>query len=294
MRFSLIVATLGRVDELRALLGSLAAQSFRDAEVIVVDQNDDDRLGWLDSMRGFPMPVRRVRLAIKRASVARNVGLQLATGDLVGFPDDDCLYPPRLLADVARAFAEDPRLGVRAGPAESPHGGTGSGRWQPGSGEIGLRNVWTCVICFNIFLRRDLALAIGGFDERIGPGSPFGSCEENDLVLRAIHSGWRGWYEFDQRVVHPDKTLSPVAVERAFAYGAGMGYALRKHRVPPSVWLTFLVRPLGGCVISLVRLSPRKARYYWRSLRGRAWGFRVFPADHITPLTAINANPTAT
>ncbi len=42
--FSLIVATLGRTDELIAFLESLVAQSERNFEVIVVDQNPDERL----------------------------------------------------------------------------------------------------------------------------------------------------------------------------------------------------------------------------------------------------------
>ncbi len=43
-RFSLIVATISRTDELKRLLESFSRQEFSDYEVILVDQNDDDRL----------------------------------------------------------------------------------------------------------------------------------------------------------------------------------------------------------------------------------------------------------
>ena len=42
--FALILATVGRTVELNRLFDTLAAQSYRDFEVIVVDQNRDDRL----------------------------------------------------------------------------------------------------------------------------------------------------------------------------------------------------------------------------------------------------------
>ena len=41
---SLILATVGRTDELTRMFESLATQTFSDFEVVVVDQNEDDRL----------------------------------------------------------------------------------------------------------------------------------------------------------------------------------------------------------------------------------------------------------
>lgn len=276
MRFSLIVATLGRVEELKDLIRSLAAQTCQDFEVIVVDQNADDRLGWMDDAGQYAFPLRRERSDVHHLSHARNIGLRLAAGEIVAFPDDDCIYPDGILSTVDQAFRDQPELGVRTGPAKASGGGFSSGRWQKESGEITLDNVWYCAIAFNIFFRRELLRSIGAFDEQLGVGGVFGSAEETDLVLRALRTEWRGWYDITQIVIHPDKSLSPIAVKRAFAYGAGFGYVLRKHTVPTRIWLNFMFRPFGGCVVSLARGKIMNAAYYWRTLRGRVYGFSAY------------------
>jgi glycosyltransferase involved in cell wall biosynthesis len=272
MRFSLVVATLGRDAEVAALLDSLLAQGRSDFEVIIVDQNDDDRLGAIEAAYAPRLALRRLRSAVRNANNARNLGLRHARGEIVSFPDDDCLYPPGVLDRVDAAFARDAALAVLTGPAASPDDGLGSGRWRDVSGPIDLSTVWTSVIEFNIFLRRDVALALGGFDERMGPGSPFGSAEGNDLVCRAMARGGRAHYDHALRIVHPDKRLSDVAVERAERYGRGLGFALRRHGAPLATRMTFLVRPLGGVAASLLRGRMHEAGYYWMTFRGRLAG----------------------
>lgn len=44
MNFTLIVATLGRSDEIRRLFDSLLMQSYKEFDVIIVDQNSDNRV----------------------------------------------------------------------------------------------------------------------------------------------------------------------------------------------------------------------------------------------------------
>lgn len=271
MRFSLIVATLGRDRDVAALLDSLLAQGRSDLEVIIVDQNEDDRLGPVEAAYAPRLALRRLRSSVRNANHARNLGLRHARGEIATFPDDDCLYPPGVLDRVDAAFA-DGSLGVLTGPAASPAGGLGSGRWRAESGTIDLATVWTSVIEFNIFLRRDAALVLGGFDEGMGPGSPFGSAEGNDLVCRAIARGWRAHYDIALRILHPDKSLSEVAVERAERYGRGLGLALRRNGAPAAMLLTFLVRPLGGVAASLLRGRMHEAGYYWMTFRGRLAG----------------------
>lgn len=287
MKVSLIVATRGRVGELDALFESLAAQDHAALEVILVDQNGDDRLGPVIAAWQGRLSLRRERSARAHANHARNLGLALARGDIVGFPDDDCILPPGLLARVLAGFAADPSLAILTGPAASPEGGLGSGRWRAEAGPIDATNVWTSVIEFNLFLRRAVALAMGGFDERLGPGTPLGSTEGNDLVLRAIRAGHAARYEPAQRIVHPDKRLTPVAVERAALYARGMGFVLRRHAVPAGVWLPFMIRPLGGVLLSALRGRWLAARYYAATLRGRLEGYRMPGAADGLPLPPL-------
>jgi glycosyltransferase involved in cell wall biosynthesis len=288
---SLVVATLGRVAEIGALFDSLLAQGETPFEVILVDQNPDARLHALVAAYTPRLPLRHLRAPRPHANAGRNLGLRNARGDLVAFPDDDCLLPPGTLARVRAAFDAQPKLVALTGPAEAPEGGPGSGRWNTQPGPITLRNVWTSVIEFNLWLRRDAALALGGFDEGMGPGARFGSAEGNDLVCRALHSGHAARYDPTLRVIHPDKRLTPEAVARAGRYGLGLGFALRRHPVPMAVRLAFLYRPLGGALLALARGRGLHARYYLASLAGRARGMLARPLPWPAPLDPGPLNP---
>jgi glycosyltransferase involved in cell wall biosynthesis len=224
---SLVVATMGRVDELRALFESLLDRQEARFEVILVDQNGDARLAPVVADYAPRMPLRHLKLPRPHANAARNLGLRHARGELVGFPDDDCTLPSGTLARVRAAFDADGTLAVLTGPAAAPGGGLGSGRWRAEGGPITTGNVWTSVIEFNLWLRREVALALGGFDEAMGPGARFGSAEGNDLVCRALAAGHAARYAPELRVVHPDKRLTPEAVARAHRYGQGRRWRWR-------------------------------------------------------------------
>jgi len=287
MQASLIVATKGRDRDLAVLFDSLLAQGVADMEVIVVDQNEDDRLAPIIEAYRDRLVLSWRRSSVANANHARNLGLALARGAVVGFPDDDCVFPAGVLPRVLAAFDADPGLAVLTGPAASPEGGLGSGRWRAAAGPITPENVFTSVIEFNLFLRRAVALALGGFDERLGPGTVFGSAEGNDLALRAIAAGHAARYEPAQQIVHPDKRLTPVAVARAATYGKGLGYVMRRHAVPAGVWVPFFYRPLGGVVVNALRGRMLAARYYWASFRGRLAGFLAGAPGAGLPLSPI-------
>ena len=277
MMLSLVVGSVDRIQELHDLLESFAAQSFREFEVLVIDQNDDDRL--LPVLRPFQeqFSVVHIRSNIRNISHARNSGLAAAKGDLVGFPDDDCTFPPDTMARVMRHFEQDPGLTILAGNYISPAGELINGRWTATSCAIDDKTVWTTVMASSLWVRTGPAREIGGFDPAIGPGTQWGSGEEPDFVLNLLRRGYRGFYDVSIGVLHPDKRMSPGAIARAFLYGAGTGRVLRKHSIAPSITLPYFIRPIGGMVVSLLRARADHLRYYWGTLRGRLFGYMAAP-----------------
>ena len=99
--FSLILATVGRTVELNRLFDSLLVQTFHDFEVIVVDQNQDERLmPIVHRARCLGLAIRHVHYFPPNLALARNAGIAQARGQWLGFPDDDCWYEPHTLEQI--------------------------------------------------------------------------------------------------------------------------------------------------------------------------------------------------
>jgi glycosyltransferase involved in cell wall biosynthesis len=274
MKISLILATKGRVAEVERFVRSLAAQNHGDLELIVVDQNEDDRLKTILSQSSFPFPLVHLQ-SESGLSRARNVGLAFATGDIISFPDDDCWYPGGLLARVADEFQRYPSLDGLTGRSEDGRGQASGGSFSRCKGRVDLRNVWKQGVSYTIFLRSSVCAAVGSFDEELGVGAStrFGSGEETDYLIRTIKLGFKIEYLPDLVVFHPNPTLyNRNHCSKAFRYGLGMGRVLSKHRYAASFNLYAILRPLGGAVLSLVTLQVRKAAYHLAIARGRLCG----------------------
>ena len=280
MKFSLVLATLGRTAEVCEFIDSVTAQKELSIELIIVDQNSDDRLSDIVGSYMDRIAIQHLRSPVRESSHARNLGIAKASGDIVAFPDDDCIYPPGVLQKVARRFQVEPALSLLSGPAIGPNGVWGSGRWTERDGEVKIANVWTCVIEFNLFIRRNILVKVGGFDESLGVGARFGSAEATDLSIRIMRAGGRTYYDTALNVIHPDKRLTHEAARRAFRYGTGLGRVLRKHPPSAAKTLSFFIRPLGGMSLSLIRLRTLEAQYYWNTFRGRVSGYLASNPAH--------------
>lgn len=94
-------------------IGSILAQVHRPLEVIVVDDGStDDSAAIAES---FGTPVRCHCQANGGPPVARNRGLDLARGEIVGFLDADDLFAPDKLAQQLRRLAAHPDRDVVLG-----------------------------------------------------------------------------------------------------------------------------------------------------------------------------------
>ena len=92
-RFSVIIPTHERPALVQEAVSSVLAQTINDFEVIVVDDGSPG-MPDLPSDRRVRLIAHEVNLGV---SVARNTGIEAATGQYVCFLDDDDLYTPERL-----------------------------------------------------------------------------------------------------------------------------------------------------------------------------------------------------
>jgi glycosyltransferase involved in cell wall biosynthesis len=279
MRYSLLLATRGRTQELHQFLRSLMAQTWRDFEVIVIDQNPDDRLVETLAPYAGKIALQHLRSA-QGHSRAFNVGLACVKGDIVAFPDDDCWYDSDLLERVEAWFRENPAWSGITGREIVPTGFSSGGRWDWRPGPITRRNIWRRAITFSIFLRRS-AVEGARFDESlgVGAGSPWGAGEETDYLLRAIQGGHAIYYDPSLGIWHCGRSgpYRPEIFTKARQYGMGIGRVLRKHRYPLHSVAYHLVRPFCGALLYLCEGNLQRARYHWSIFSGRMNGWLTRP-----------------
>ncbi len=276
LKYSLILATIGRSIEVERFLASLDRQTYRSFELIVVDQNDDDRVSsMLESYRdNFEIIYLKSKPGL---SIARNRGLQEVSGDIVAFPDDDCWYPPNLLEAITQIFSRYD-IDIVTGQSRDEENRHSQRFWSSKPSVADVISVWKLAISYTVFIRRYSVESLGGFDVELGVGanSQWQSGEETDYLIRAIVKGYRVCYFPEVFVYHPQKTQSydKATITRARVYGAGMGRVMKKNRYSRIFVYYMLLRPIGGLAFSMLTLRLRKARYYLAVCRGRYAGWK--------------------
>ena len=228
IRFSLILCTVNRDQVVRDYFESLARQQDPPPfEVILIDQNPDDRLLPIVEYFKDMFPIRRYT-AKPGLSRARNIGLSYAEGEIVAFPDDDCTYPDTLLKSVSDFLRQEMVDGISILVTDKQGRQSGTVMYRTAR-RITESNVWRCGVSISIFVKRE---AIGDirFDEELGVGSGtvYGSGEETDFLLNLIHAGRHLDYCPHMVVNHP-VFIGPWTLKRGYLYGNGMGRVLQKH-----------------------------------------------------------------
>lgn len=278
MTFSLIVATRGRTSELTRLFDSLVAQTYQAFDVVVIDQNEDERLAPIVEAFKERLSVTHLCVRPEGKSSALNKGLPLGNGDVIAFPDDDCWYPPVLLENVARLLTEHPDWAGVTGRESASADAVTNERFDLEPGEISLRNIWRRHIAFTMFLRHKDARGIEfNRDLGVGAGTKWGAGEETDFLLRFMHGNRKVYYDPSLVVCHPDwggrGPFTEAYCKKAYAYGMGMGRLLRTYGFPLQTVLKYILRPAGGMVLSVLSGSPSAVRYYRSVLSGRLSGW---------------------
>jgi GT2 family glycosyltransferase len=230
---SLIVCTRNRGARLDAFIEAVRRMRAHVSwELVIVDNGstDDTAPRLATFAASLEAPVTVVAEPKPGLGRARNAGVRAARAALLAFTDDDCYPAIDYIDSVVHAFAEPHRgfLGGRillydasdhpitiradASPIPiPPHSVVPTGLVQGA----------------NMAFRRSVLETIGGFDDALGPGTPFCS-DDVDAVARASAAGFAGSYVPEPIVHHHHGRREPgdiAALWRSYDHGRGAYYA---------------------------------------------------------------------
>ncbi|MCE6949620.1 glycosyltransferase family 2 protein [Cereibacter sphaeroides] len=242
---SVVIPTMNRAAVLLDTLRDLQNQTFRNYEVIVVDQSDEPNPEAEALLPVFDVPARYFYITDFRGlPEARNFGWRQAVNDIVVYTDDDIRCGPEFLQAHFDAHLKTGAAMVAGGITEAKGdrdqpGGTGSFNWwtaTPGANFHKKVEGW-CISgkgC-NFSVRKQALAEVGGFDQNLTVGAAL--YEETELGLRLHTAGFRCWFA-------------------------------------PEAHLTHLAAPMGGC-----RVGPDVVRY----VRGMAHNRALLIYRHLRP-----------
>lgn len=109
MKFSVIIPVYNRIDEVVELLRSLQLQTARNFEVILVEDGSTEPCrAQAEAAAAAGLDVKYFYKENEGRSIARNYGMERATGDYFVFFDSDCVIPATYFATLEQALADNP------------------------------------------------------------------------------------------------------------------------------------------------------------------------------------------
>ncbi len=232
MKYSLIIGTLNRSEQLAYCLESLGAQTYQNYEIIIIDQSDDySTEEYINALQDNRIIYKHVDY--KGLSKARNDGINIATGEGVCLIDDDAYYNNSYLAIANERMASNTILSsfILDTKTNQPFV---KYKERYDNKRLPLKMVLKTCPSAGLILPMRLFKEIGLFDEKLGIGAEFPAGEETDLLLRAINAGYEVKYISDLQLKHPYPVPKEISNEtysatKLASYYRGIGALYKKH-----------------------------------------------------------------
>lgn len=277
MLISLVMPTLNRYDDIDLLMQSLQRQTYKNFELIVIDQNDNNKVEEIVSKYKEEIVVKYVKSDKIGLSYNRNIGIKMAKGKIIAFPDDDCVYEDDTLEKVIKFFEENDDYRLYSCKTMDANKVDCFKKMYDGRCEISSTNIMDTLtsITFFINFKNDNYTR---FDEKLGVGGEYGSGEEIDYVLDLLSKGYKGRYFGENIIYHPAKkhSKSKEKYQRDFNYGRGFGALCKKEIVYRKNYKFIkvmgykILRNIGGIILNKDR------DYHDATIKGRIEGFRKY------------------
>lgn len=291
--YSFIVPVYNRPGELAELLESLAGQTFKKFEVVIVEDGSDLKSDHLVTRYSGLLFIQYIRVARSGPSIARNTGTRSANGNYFIYVDSDCILPADYLQKVDQFLKVQP-LDFFGGPDRA------SANFNTTQKAIsyamtsflttgGIRGGKKKVDkfyprSFNMGMSRTAFEAVGGYPvTRMHPG------EDMVLSIELINSGFSSGLIRDAFVYHKRRTSLGKFFRQVYGFGKTR---LIISKIYPETFTPFFLAPsvfLSGSII----LAAMGFFYgFWFLMPLLLWATLVFIDASIrigSPITGIIA-----
>jgi len=206
MTHSVIVPAYNAKATLPRLLDSLLEQTYKDFELIIVDDCSTDNTASI--IKNYPCNL--IQLSENHGpAYCRNKGAQNARGDILVFTDSDCKVDQDWLDNIQRHFFQNDTKAIMGRLILMPSSFLGdsiSALGFPAGGAIGFEKIWKVdkkgftdsLSSCNCAIKKDVFWNVGGFDETF----PFPGGEDTLLAYHLRRLNCRIKYCPDVIVYH--------------------------------------------------------------------------------------------
>jgi glycosyltransferase involved in cell wall biosynthesis len=244
------MATYGREDEVGFFLNSILKQNYdiSKVEILIIDQNDKIILDDIIKKYNQRLNIIHIKSDKKGLSLNRNIGLKIAKGKYIAFPDDDCIYYENTLSSCEKEFQKNKDIDVLLGKIYDKKAQKNIIRnWKNYIYEVNIHNFFLSYSSITIFIKKNNIL----FDENLGVGTFFGSYEDGDYILQLLENNKKLIYTPNISVWHPDLSANIMNNSKIYSYGLGFGGMVKKHLSLP-IGLLF-IKAIGFHFIKLLQ-----------------------------------------
>lgn len=248
---SVVIPVYNAEKDIHMILNEVRKQTYRNVEVIVVDDGSTDQTLTVAMHACSQIPnARAIGTNHGGASHARNVGLQSSRGDTVFFMEVDCTYEQQYIQKAVELLDAQPEISavcLTGAPLKLRHTLAVECIDVENKVQHRLLNEGKIRPFYAWFYRRPAILSVGGFDEKLFQG------EDKDLFRRFEGAGYTvGWIPGIHWWHKRDQTL-PELAGKWFSRGRMRLLYLLKHRLFGEILrtLTPLWLTIVGILIAL-------------------------------------------
>ncbi len=227
-RVSIVIPCYNTAAFVAETLKSVFAQTYRDFEVVIVNDGSPDTPQLEKAIAPWRDRVVYVHTDNCGLAGARNNGIRASHGEMVALLDSDDIWEPNYLDFQVRKLDENPSADIVYPNALIFGDPNGPSEYQKSRGEVTFTSLvqLTCVVMVSVLARRSAFERAGLFDDNLR------SCEDFDMWLRCVKSGSRIIYH-DQVLVRYRRRPGSLSADEVWMWSNAIRVLIKMRDAVP-------------------------------------------------------------